>query len=459
MEKSLVRQPAPYINLNIRGLRPSATLAINQRSRELTAQGTRIFRLGLGQSPFPVPTPVVEELRANAFQKDYLAVEGLWELREAVADYHRRSQGLACTGNDVLIGPGSKELMFLLQLVYYGDLLIPTPSWVSYAPQARIIGRQVHWLRTTAEDRWMLTADELSSFCEHDREAPRIVILNYPCNPTGATYDEEQLQDIAEVARQNRIVLLSDEIYGELHHEGKHVSIARFYPEGTIVSSGLSKWCGAGGWRLGTFTFPSTMGWLREAMAAVASETYTSTSTPIQFAAVRAFRGGMEIERYLTHSRKILSALGRRVAARLSALDILVAPPTGGFYLFPDFSPLKEPLRAKGIRTSRAMCEALLTQTGVAVLPGSDFGRPPEELTARLAYVDFDGAAPWPPAKPPPPKRSSTMRIAKPIVRRSWRRWTALGNGCIRTSRLFKNDSSQQPDRTSFPRRRESSGN
>jgi aspartate aminotransferase len=392
MEKSLVRQPAPYINLNIRGLRPSATLAINQRSRELEARGDRVFRLGLGQSPFPVPPPVVEELRANAFQKDYLAVEGLSELREAVADYHRRSQGIACTASDVLIAPGSKELMFLLQLVYYGDLLIPTPSWVSYAPQARIIGRQVHWLPTAAADQWMLTADELARFCEFDREAPRIVILNYPSNPTGATYSEQQLGAIAEVARQHRIVLLSDEIYGELHHQGKHVSIARFYPEGTIVSSGLSKWCGAGGWRLGTFTFPTSLAWLREAMAAVASETYTSTSAPIQYAAVRAFRGGLEIERYLVHSRRILSALGHLTAARLEALGLEVTPPAGGFYLFPDFSAHKQRLQQKGIRSSTAMCNSLLEQTGVALLPGSAFGRPADELTARLAYVDFDGA-------------------------------------------------------------------
>jgi aspartate aminotransferase len=186
--------------------------------------------------------------------------------------------------------------------------------------------------------------------------------------------------------------LLSDEIYGELHHDGRHVSIARFYPEGTIISSGLSKWCGAGGWRLGTFTFPSGLRWLRDAMATVASETYTATSAPIQYAAVRAFQGGMEIERYLLHSRRILKSLGSWIASHLLAAGVDIHQPHGAFYLFPDFTPHRDALRHRDIGTSEQLCERMLDETGVAMLPGSDFGRPAAELTARLAYVDFDGA-------------------------------------------------------------------
>src|SRR5690606_29437389 len=121
-------------------------VAINERSNELLSEGKQVFKLGLGQSPFPVPAPVVKALCDNAHQKDYLPVKGLRPLREAVAAYHRRGQGIEGDGDDVLIGPGSKELMFLLQLVYYGEVVIPTPAWVSYAPQANIVGRQVRWI-------------------------------------------------------------------------------------------------------------------------------------------------------------------------------------------------------------------------------------------------------------------------------------------------------------------------
>ncbi len=290
------------------------------------------------------------------------------------------------------MGPGSKELMFLLQMVYYGDLVVPSPSWVSYAPQAQIIGRKIEWIRTRQEDGWRVTPDQLLALGARDSDRPRIVILNYPSNPTGNTYTLEELKELARAARKLRVLLLSDEIYGELHHKDQHVSIARFYPEGTIISAGLSKWCGAGGWRLGTFTFPRSLSWLLDGMAAVASETFTSTCAPIQYAAVRAFQGGIGLQRYLWYSRRILSTLGRWSARTLRNAGVLVDRPQGGFYLFPDFSPLAEVLSARGITTSTELCARLLEETGVAILPGVEFGRPAEELTARLAYVDFDGA-------------------------------------------------------------------
>lgn len=381
-----------HLNLNIRGLPLSATLNINEISNALLAQGKQVYKLGLGQSPFPVPQVVVDELKVNAHQKDYLPVRGLPALQQAVAGYIERTQGLNFDPRHVLVGPGSKELMFILQLAYYGDLVIPTPSWVSYAPQAHIIGRPVRWVPTRAENKWLLTPDELDKLCREDPSKPRIVILNYPNNPTGYSYSDAELQALANLARTYKIILLSDEIYGELQFDGGHRSIARYYPEGTIISSGLSKWCGAGGWRLGTFAVPRELDWLVAGMATVASETFTATSAPIQYAAVRAFHGGASIERYLWQSRRILKALGEMVHTALTAAGLSLSPFDGGFYAFPDFSPLREQLAARDITTSQQLCTRLLEETGVATLPGDCFGRPVTELTVRLAYVDFDGA-------------------------------------------------------------------
>lgn len=385
--------PVKHLNLNVRGLQQSATLAINERTAAIAASGRPVFRFGLGQSPFPVPEPVVEALRANAHQKDYLPVRGLHALRQAVANYHRRGDGIEVDAEDVLIGPGSKELMFILQLVYYGDLLIPTPSWVSYAPQAGIVGRNVQWLETEARNNWRLTAEALDQHCTADPGRPRILILNYPNNPTGDSYEPDELQALAAVARHHGLVLVSDEIYGGVDHRGAHHSIARYYPEGTIISGGLSKWCGAGGWRLGTFAIPRRLRWLLDAMAVVASETYTSTSAPIQHAAIRGFEGGAEIERYLAASRRILASLGRHAWQRLvDEAGCSMPEPVGGFYLFPDCSAHRDGFARHGLHTSTALCERILRDTGVACLPGSAFGRPESELTLRLAYVDFDGA-------------------------------------------------------------------
>ncbi|TYB34885.1 MAG: pyridoxal phosphate-dependent aminotransferase, partial [Flexistipes sinusarabici] len=351
-----------------------------------------IYKLGLGQSPFPVPQPVVDELITNAYQKDYLPVLGLYSLREAVVDYYRRSQNLEYSSENILVGPGSKELMFIIQLVYYGDLIIPTPSWVSYAPQAHIVGRHVYWLSTKKENRWLLTSEELDRHCSQDPTRPRLLILNYPNNPTGMSYSREELKGLAQVAEKYKVLILSDEIYGELNFNGNHTSIAKYYPEGTIISSGLSKWCGAGGWRLGTFIFPENLKWLLEGMSAVASETFTSTSAPIQYAGVRAFKGGMKIERYLCQSRRVLKSLADSVYQRLYYAGADVSKPDGAFYMFPDFSKYKDSFRKKGVTNSREFCEKLLNETGVAILPGSAFGRPENEFTTRIAYVDFDGS-------------------------------------------------------------------
>ncbi len=378
-----------HVHSNLKSLGESATLAIHERSAALIHEGRRVYRIGFGQSPFPVPDRIVEALRRHAPRKEYLPVRGLAELREAVAEHHRRLDGIDGSADDVLIGPGSKELIFLLQLVFRGDVLIPSPSWVSYAPQARILGRQPRPVPTTFEDGWKVDPDRLAQACADG--GPYLLILNYPNNPVGNTYSADELAAIAGVARRHGILILADEIYGRLNFSGEHRSIARAYPEGTIVSSGLSKWCGAGGWRLGTFLFPPRLSSLRDAMGAVASETFTAASAPIQYAGVEAFSGGDDIENYLRCSRRVLGALGRRSAQILKNAGVRVNLPEGGFYLFPDFTPFAARLAERGIHDSPTLCERLIAETGVASLPGLPFGRPREELTARLSFVDFAG--------------------------------------------------------------------
>ncbi|HEX5001533.1 MAG TPA: pyridoxal phosphate-dependent aminotransferase [Bacteroidia bacterium] len=382
------------INLNVRGIGKSATLEINERTKLLEKSGQKIFRMGLGQSPFPVPNQVVDALKLNAHRKDYLDVKGLPELRKAVAGFHEKKDLSFFDPNNILIGPGSKELMFLLMLSFYGEIILPSPSWVSYHPQAKIIGRPVTVIKTTYETKWKITAEllERKIHSQNDLDRPRVIVLNYPANPDGMTYNETELKDLAAVGKKHNIVFLSDEIYGMLHFEGRHLSIARYYPEGTIISSGLSKWCGAGGWRLGTFSFPESLSRLMETMAAVASETFTSVSAPIQYAAVRAFECGINVERYLWRVRKILKALCEKCVEMLRAGNIKVHMPDGAFYLFADFTHYRDVMEARGITGGSEMCKQLLEQTGVAILPGEHFNRPEHELTARLALVNFDGS-------------------------------------------------------------------
>jgi len=374
----------------VSGLGQSPTLAINEASNALIAEGRDIIKFGLGQSPFPVPDSVTQSLKKHAGEKDYLPVKGLPALCQAVAEFHRREHGLNFESEDILIGPGSKELLFLLQLVSDTELMIPRPGWVSYAPQAKIVGRPVSWIHTRSKDDWMLTPEFLEEALENS-DGSRSLLLNYPSNPTGRTFDVQTLREFADLARKHKILLISDEIYADLHHKGEHRSVAEFYPEGTIVSAGLSKWCGAGGWRLGTFAFPSSLRWLLDAMAAVASETFTSTSAPIQHAAVTAFERGEEIQQYVDRSQRFLSALGNHIAGVFRKQKIHVPDPEGGFYLFIGFNSHRRALNKMGIKDSNELAARILQDTGVAMLPGVAFGCPADELVLRLSYVDFDG--------------------------------------------------------------------
>jgi aspartate aminotransferase len=298
------------------------------------------------------------------------------------------------SADEILVGPGSKELLFLLQLCFYGEIIVPTPCWVSYTPQSQIVGRNVRFVHTRMRNNWKIKADALAEQLEADRDPlrPRLLVLNSPANPTGVSYKDKELQDIAKVAREYELLILSDEIYSGLHHDGNHVSIARYYSEGTIIANGISKWAGAGGWRLGSFRFPPDLAWLLDAMAVVASETYTSVNAPVQYAAVRAFEGGMQIEQYLHQARRILRTLSDESIKRLKEADIRVVRPDGAFYLYPDLKPHTTRLGKRGIKNSHQMAKALLDEAGVAVLPGADFNREAKHLEARISLVDFDGA-------------------------------------------------------------------
>jgi aspartate/methionine/tyrosine aminotransferase len=381
------------INDRILQVPKSATLAINEKSRKLQQAGRRIYRLGLGQSPFPVPELMVSRLQAYARAKDYMAVQGYLPLREAIAGFLRRSEGLSCSADDILIGPGSKELLFGLQMALDCELLLPAPSWVSYEPQARLLNKIVHWLPTRPQDGWKLSAEALDAHCLR-RAGGRcqLLILNSPNNPSGACYSEAELEALAAVARRHQVIVLSDEIYSELHYEGAHRSIARYCPERTIVSNGISKWAGAGGWRLGFFAFPPGLKHLLQSMVVIASETFTSVSAPIQMASICAFEDSAALIDYIHACRRIMRGIGRSFSHRLRQAGIETVTPEGGFYCLPDFTATADRLQRAGIDSATGLAERLLEDTGVATLPGDDFGLR-DSLCLRIAMVDFDGDA------------------------------------------------------------------
>lgn len=379
----------------LRAVEPSQTLLLNEQSRLLESSGREIFKFGFGQSPFPPLPAAVQALKDAASHKAYSPVQGLPQLREKVAHFHRDAEGIDTHPDRVLIAPGSKSLLFTVMAAYTtADVFIPAPAWVSYMPQAKMLGHAAVKVPTTYAKRWRVTPEALEAALRSrpNPKAPGILILNHPGNPEGLSYTPSQLEALASICRAHKLLVLSDEIYGLLNHDGKHTPLAPFYPEGTITTGGLSKWCGAGGWRLGIALLPEALdGAFKEVLLGIASETYSCAPAPVQEAACHAYHWNAQVQDYLAHQRKLLKHIGNWSAQQLQQSGVHVCPPEGGFYLFLDFAPVAEAMQAAGITTSQALCSKLLQDTGVALLPGHVFGMEPEQLSARLAYVEFDG--------------------------------------------------------------------
>jgi aspartate aminotransferase len=364
----------------VKSLKPSSTLAINETSRKLEEQGKKIFKFGFGQSPFKVPADVVEELKNNAHQNQYLPMQGLSKLRDAVAKYTSSKKNFNYKSENVIIGPGSKELMFLLHIIFDGEIILPAPSWVSYAPQAMLGRNKIKILQTKAENNWFPTAKEIEELILKEKNKNYLLFINSPNNPSGQIC--ENLEEIAAVANKYNLIILSDEIYSELSFEKNYKSISNYCPEKTIVSTGLSKWCGAGGWRLGYFIVPNSLNKFKDMINVLASETFSAVSAPIQYAAIKAYEN--DHSDYINKSRNILKTVGNYVYENLKSNKVLINKPQGGFYLMPEFLNKK-------FNSSTEMCDDILNKTGVALLPGSDFGFDQNRMLARLSFTDFDG--------------------------------------------------------------------
>ncbi|MCP4459063.1 MAG: pyridoxal phosphate-dependent aminotransferase [Cytophagales bacterium] len=366
----------------------SPTLGINER----IASMHNVYDFGLGQSPFPVIPSMVEALKNNAHQKDYVNVKGLLPLRKEIARFHKRN-GVDFDPEDMIIGPGSKELLFSLLFTCEADVFIPTPCWVTYPPQCIMTNRKAIFMHCEAQNNWRLTPQLLEdTFASNESSNRKFLILNYPNNPCGYTYSKEEIINICSVCHIFKVTIISDEIYGLLTHDGHHYSTS-LYSRDIIVTSGISKWAGAGGWRLGYMAFTEQNRDLLIAMKQMVSETYTSVSAPIQHAAIHAFKETEVVNHYLAKARKALLLFATKIDNILKKVpSIKFSKMEGGFYFFLDATALKEKMAKHEIYTSNAFATFLLEKHQIAALPGSSFGRPKEELSLRFAYVDFDGS-------------------------------------------------------------------
>jgi aspartate/methionine/tyrosine aminotransferase len=382
------------VSFSAKRIAPSATLAINELISTIRESGEQVYHMGFGESPFPVHKRVRKALCENSWRQRYLPTQGILELREQISRFYESMFEMQYAPDQIVVGPGSKPLMFAALTALEGPIFLPAPSWVSYQHMGRFLSRDVHHIVTNSSNSYRLEPEQLEiALREHSQNnEQKVLVLNYPCNPTGQTFSARELKEITEVAREFNVIVVSDEIYALTHfRDQEHHSIAKFYPEGTLITSGLSKDRSLGGYRLGTLLLPPEEKQLLRSIIAVGSEIWSSVSAPIQYAGIEAYRTDTNLVDYMRDCAVVHELVTRYVYQRIQEMGVSCPYPLGGFYLFPDWNSQRSSLEKKGVSTSSDLAKHLLRNWYLASLPGSEFGMSPNDLSLRLATVDYDG--------------------------------------------------------------------
>ncbi|MBI3781280.1 MAG: pyridoxal phosphate-dependent aminotransferase [candidate division NC10 bacterium] len=365
---------------------PSATLAIASSAKRMKAEGFDVVDFGLGEPDFETPAHVKEaaiQAIREGFTK-YTAAGGIDELKEAIITKLKRDNGLSYSRAEVIASCGSKHTLFNIAevLLEPGDeVIIPAPYWVTYTEQIRLVGGRPVIVQTREEDGFHLSRQVVEPTITPRTKA---ILVNSPCNPTGAVVPLEQLKAIAALAVERDLLLVSDEAYETLTYDGRaHVSIASLDEEvkrRTIVVNTVSKAYAMTGWRIGYAAGPAE---IIKAMGDIQGQTTSNPTSIAQKAAIAALLGPQD------DVRAMVAEFDRRrryLVGRLNAIPGLrCANPEGAFYLFPNFSAFYGRKSNGGpIRNSAEMATYLLQNAHVALVPGADFG---SDSHLRLSYA------------------------------------------------------------------------
>ena len=369
----------------IKNIGLSQTLKINELSNKLTKENKKIYKYGFGQSPFNPPKFFKDDIIANINKKEYLPVQGLSKLRLSIANHYYNYHKTNINKDNIIIGPGSKELLCILNLCIENDIYFVSPYWVSYVNQMKIFNKDFHVTETTFENKWKITPKQIN---EHNNNS--FLLLNFPNNPTGLTYSYDELLDIVKICKNKNITIIADEIYQYLNFNNQSTTLLELYPENTIVSNGLSKWCHSGGYRIGYMIFPDKLNSLKKTLLSVASETFSCVNTPLQYGAISIFDNFDKMVCYNKDIIECLKMYNEYFYSEFIKMNIKVHKADGAFYMFLDFGNYSDKFIKNNILNDNIMCEKLLNDIGVALLPGNAFGIY-KGFTCRFAFTNFSG--------------------------------------------------------------------
>ncbi len=367
-------------------LKPSATLTITAKAKALRAQGVDVIGFGAGEPDFDTPDNVknaaIEAIK-EGFTK-YTAVGGIDELKDAIAYRLREDHNLEYTKEEIIVSCGAKHSLYNITQALFepGDeVLIPSPYWVTYPDQVALTGAKPIILETSQEKEFKITPSELIKAINDRTKA---LILNYPSNPTGATYDKKELEEIVDICLEHKLIIISDEIYEKIVYNGrKHTPIATLSErakKSTVLVNGVSKSYSMTGWRIGYTAGDKNL------IAAMSKLQGQCTSNPVsisQVAAAEALKGPQE-----EVMKRVVEFEQRKnfVVEKLNGIDgFNCFDPHGAFYVFPNIEAfIGRKAKGKEISGSIDFTEFLLEEAKVAVVPGLAFGM---DKHIRISYA------------------------------------------------------------------------
>jgi aspartate aminotransferase len=358
-------------------LTPSLTLAVDSKAKAMLAEGLEVFGFGAGEPDMDTP----EHIKAAAIKAlqegrtKYTPSSGIPELRSAISQKFLKDNGLDYKSSQVVVSNGAKQSCFnaIAAVVNEGDeVLIPAPYWLSYPEMVRIVGGEPIFVQTREENNWKLTPEDFENAMT---PRTKMIIINSPGNPTGSVYTREELRALAEVAAEEDIFILSDEIYEKLTYDGaEHVSIASISPEAydlTITVNGFSKAYAMTGWRLGYLAAPEPIARVIDSMQS------HMTSNPCSFAQYGALAALTGDQQCVTDMREEFDIRRQYMFERLTQIQgVSAVRPGGAFYILANIGSL-------GLK-SQNFADRLLSKANVAVVPGIAFG---DDRTVRLSYA------------------------------------------------------------------------
>ncbi len=368
------------MNSTVESIRPSATLAIAAKAKELAAKGVRICSFAAGEPDFDTPQ-VIKDAACRAIaagQTKYTAAKGMPALCEAVAAKFRRVNGISYDpATEIIVSSGGKQSLFFAfqALLDRGEeAIVPSPFWLSYPEMIRLAGGRARFVRTSARSGYKLTPEQLRRAV---RPRTRAVVLNYPSNPTGAVYTAAELRALGETAVELGLWIVADEMYERMVYTGEpFASIASLSPAiraRTVTVNGCSKAYSMTGWRIGYAGAPAEV---VRAMTACQSHCASNPCTPAQFAALAALTDPAAEEAVQPMLRAFAERSERIYALLRAVKGVRVAKPAGAFYIFPN-------VKAFGLG-SIEFCHRLLEERHVAAVPGAPFG---DDGCIRFSYA------------------------------------------------------------------------